>query len=518
MESAPIRVLLVDDDQEDCLLTRKLLSNNGRTAFDVNWVRSRNEALEELRDPYAVCLVDYRLGADSGLELIERAIADGFSGPMILLTGRGDHEVDVEAMKAGAADYLVKDQLTPQLMERVIRHSIERKAAEMARKAMEAQLFISDRMVSMGMLAGGVAHEINNPLAYVIANLGFVGQELAGLAGRMPAQATSFADALVAIKDAQEGAERIRLIVRDLNTFSRSDDAKRGPVDVHKMLDSTANMAWNEIRHRSRLVKDFAPSTLMVEGNESRLGQVFLNLLVNAAQAITEGAAEKNEIRVVTRVERDGRIAIEVRDTGTGIPPEVRGRLFTPFFTTKPAGVGTGLGLSICHKIVSTDGGEILVESKVGIGTTFRVLLPPATIEDIKVKSQPKELPGGRRGRVLIVDDEVMLGKALRRMLAPHHDAVVVTSGKEALRLIAADGEFDVVFCDLMMPEMSGPELYGAIVATYPELAKRVVFLTGGAFTESAISFLDQTYNMRIDKPFAVGQILAVVAQFVNRR
>ena len=457
------------------------------------------------------------MGTDSGLALIRSAISNGFHGPMILLTGQGAHEVDVEAMKAGAADYLVKGQITAQLMERVIRHSIERKSAEVARKAMEAHLFLSDRMASMGMLAGGVAHEINNPLAYVIANLGFVAQLISEVVSKAPQQAGTLAEASEAIKDAQQGAERVRCIVRDLKTFSRSDDAQHGPVDVHQVLNACANMAWNEIRHRSRLVKDYATASLMAEGNDSHIGQVFLNLLVNAAQAIPEGAADKNEIRISTRLESDGRILIEVRDSGPGMTPEVRARLFTPFFTTKPAGIGTGLGLSICHKIVSSHGGEIQVESELGRGTTFRVWLPAVTGDVIAEKTVAAKSPATRRGRVLIVDDELMLAKALRRIIAPHHDAEVVTSGSEALRLISLSTEYDVVFCDLMMPEMTGPEAYQAIARLRPELLRRIVFMTGGVFTEKAAAFLERTPNLRIEKPFATGQVLSIVAQFIDR-
>ena len=380
------------------------------------------------------------------------------------------------------------------------------------RRALEAHLLVADRMASIGMLAAGVAHEINNPLAYVIANLRFVAEEIASATG-IPG-ASGWSDALA---EAQEGAARVRGIVRDLKAFSRSEDAQSAPVDLHRMLNSAANMAANEIRHCARLVKDYSLAPLAVEGNESRLGQVFLNLLVNAAQAIPDGAADRNEIRLVTRAEPDGRILVEVRDTGPGMTPQVLGRLFTPFFTTKPKGVGTGLGLSICHQIISTHGGEIRVESEPGRGTLFRVWLPPAGAEVVATRALPVMLPVGQRGRVLIVDDEILLGSAISRVLSRHHAAVVVGSGKEALQLLATDSNFDVILCDMMMPEMSGPQLYEEIAALRPELAGRMVFLSGGAFTESARAFLDRIPNLRLDKPFEIGQLLSVIAQFLLR-
>lgn len=238
------------------------------------------------------------------------------------------------------------------------------------RKDLEAQLVVGDRMASIGMLAAGVAHEINNPLAYVLANLRFVAEAM--LKQKTLAPCGALDEVVTAIAEAQEGAERVNGIVRDLKAFARSEDTQRGPVDLHQILDSAANLAANELRHCARLVKDYSVERLTVEGSASRLGQVFLNLLVNAAQAIPEGAATHNEIRVVTRAQEDGRVLVEVRDTGPGMSPEVLKRLFTPFFTTKPKGIGTGLGLSICQKIVTAHGGEIQVRSELGRGTSFK--------------------------------------------------------------------------------------------------------------------------------------------------
>ena len=173
----------------------------------------------------------------------------------------------------------------------------------------------------------------------------------------------------------------MRNIVRDLRVFARGDEEQSGPVALRRVLDSSINIAWNEIRHRARLVKDYG-DTPMVEGNESRLGQVFLNLLLNAAHAIPEGETERNEIRVSTRTDGRGYAVVEIRDTGAGIPAEIRDRIFDPFFTTKPAGEGTGLGLWICSGILSALGGEISVDSDIGRrAASFRVTLPPVAME-----------------------------------------------------------------------------------------------------------------------------------------
>ena len=248
------------------------------------------------------------------------------------------------------------------------------------RKAMEAKLSQAERLASMGTLAAGVAHEINNPLTYVMANIGFVAERLSKL---RPYPAAAFDQQVeelgTALSEAQEGAVRVRQIVRDLKTLARGDEEHYGPVDIARVIETSVGMVAADIRAKAELVVDLG-AVPSVEASESRLGQVLVNLLVNSAQSIGEGGPSVNRIRVATRTDAAGRAVISVSDTGSGIPPEVLGRIFDPFFTTKPVGVGTGLGLFICHGIVKALGGEITVESRLGSGTTFRVLLPPVRL------------------------------------------------------------------------------------------------------------------------------------------
>jgi PAS domain S-box-containing protein len=244
------------------------------------------------------------------------------------------------------------------------------------RRQVQEKLLATERMVSLGTVAAGVAHEINNPLSYMLSNLSFVDDELGALAESGEGlQGERGLEVRTALKEALSGSARVRDIVRDLKAFSRgTDEEQRGPVDMRAVLDSCANMASSEIRHKARLVKEYA-EVPPVLGNESRLGQLFLNLIVNAAQAIPHGNLQGNEIRLSLTSEQ-GEVQVAVRDTGEGIPQENLAKLFDPFFTTKPVGVGTGLGLSICHGIVTSMGGRITVESEPGRGTTFRVFLP----------------------------------------------------------------------------------------------------------------------------------------------
>ncbi|HET8733566.1 MAG TPA: ATP-binding protein, partial [Anaeromyxobacteraceae bacterium] len=274
------------------------------------------------------------------------------------------------------------------------------------RRRLELQLQLADRMATVGTMAAGVAHEINNPLAYVLANLDFALGELG------PAAAEG-AEVRRALGEARDGAVRVREIVRDLKAFSRGGEAARERLDVGRVLQSAVALAQNEIRHRARLSLELQ-EVPAVMGSEHRLGQVFLNLLINAAQAIPEGAADANLVNVATSVAGDGRVAVEITDTGAGIAAETLPHIFDPFFTTKPVGVGTGLGLSIVHGIVTGMGGELRVHSEPGRGSIFTVLLPPAPAE-----AQPAPRPATPAGlrpappatpaEVLLVDDEPLV-------------------------------------------------------------------------------------------------------------
>ncbi|OJT25611.1 hypothetical protein BO221_06995 [Archangium sp. Cb G35] len=239
----------------------------------------------------------------------------------------------------------------------------------------QEQLLFADRLASVGRLAAGVGHEINNPLAYILSNLRYVHQELKEQSGAPSPEARE--EMISALSEASEGAERVRLIVQDLRSMARPDDVALGPVDLAEVVRGSAKMARHEVRDKARLVEDCG-GVPPVQANAARLGQVFLNLIINAAHAIPPGQVQENEIRVAARLSAPDRVTVEVRDTGAGISPENLRRIFDPFFTTKPIGVGTGLGLSVCHRIITALGGEIRVESEPGRGTCFFITLPVA--------------------------------------------------------------------------------------------------------------------------------------------
>jgi PAS domain S-box-containing protein len=379
-------------------------------------------------------------------------------------------------------------------------------------KLAQEQLMISDRMASVGMLAAGVAHEINNPLAAALLNLELANEALASDAGGDPAERER--DVRDSLADARSAVARVREIVNDLRIFARQEEDSAERADVREALESSLRMAFNEIRHRARVVRDYGPVPI-IRGSEARLGQVFLNLIVNAAQAIPEGKIHENVIRVATRTDAEGRAVIEVTDSGVGIRPEDLPNLFTPFFTTKPPGIGTGLGLAICQRIIAQMGGAIEVQSELGKGTTFRVILPPSDPpEEPARRAATVSTPRApRRGRILVVDDEPMLAAAICRVLASQHDVVTTTRAEDALERLRSGGTFDVIFSDLMMPQVTGMELYARIAAEFPDHAQRVVFLTGGAFTQAAREFLAQTKNATLQKPIDRNSLLALVSE-----
>jgi PAS domain S-box-containing protein len=390
-------------------------------------------------------------------------------------------------------------------------------------RELEDRLARSERLAAIGTLSAGMAHEINNPLAYVLANVGFAHDGLRELKDRLAASTVPGASALTsragelaeALGDAREGIERANQIVHNLRKFGRLDPAEPSVLELSEVLERSIHTTENVVRRHARVRRKYG-TTPFVEAAGSQLGQVFINLLMNAAQALGEGDAEQEEIVVATHTDEAGRAVAEVRDKGPGIPPEALRRIFEPFFTTKPVGQGTGLGLSIAHAIVESLGGTISVESSVGHGTTFRVALPPAKPRDpIGIPAAHAASP--RRGRVLVIDDEPAIGRAMGRLLQPDHDVFVVTDAREAMLRIAAGEGFDIVLCDLMMPAMTGMDFYEALREGNPELARRIVFMTGGVFTVRAEEFLRATSHVTMAKPIDPDVLRRLVAGHVGR-
>jgi CheY-like chemotaxis protein len=368
------------------------------------------------------------------------------------------------------------------------------------RKLLQDRLAASERMASIGTLAAGVGHEINNPLTYIMLNLELLDRELQSSAPRTDRMRTM-------VEQTRYGTERVRSVVRDLQALTRAPEDRLTRIEPVAILERCLEIAHHQIRHRATVVRalDAIPAVL---GNEGRMVQLFLNLIVNAAQAIPEGDVEHNQIRISTSTDTEGRALVEISDTGTGIPPELVSRIFDPFFTTKAVGEGTGLGLAICRTIAIGMGGDIEVDT--ARATTFRVRLPaaPAHVDE---PPPPAEPTPARRRRVLIIDDEPQVGTLVGRVL-PQHEIVSETSARAALIRLRSGERFDHILCDLMMPDLTGMDFYDALAYIDADLQHRVIFISAGAFTDRARTFLESVKNPRLDKPFDMAALIAVLA------
>ncbi len=507
----PLRVLMIEDREDDAELVFAELRRGGYALEP-----TRVETLDQLtgaldQGPWDIVLSDYTMPSFTSAAALDVLKQRRLDVPFIIVSGTVSEDLAVQALKAGAHDYVLKDRLGR--LNSVVERELREAAVRAEQRRMEEKLLRADRMASIGALVAGVAHEINNPLAIVLANLELLSHLSIPPSG--PAPRLDTAEIQETLRDAREAADRVRVIVAGLKTLSRSDELERGPVDLHRMLDFSIKMAWNEIRHRARLLKAYGPVPAVL-GNEARLGQVFLNLLVNAAQAIPEGNAGENEIRIATRRGSEDSVIVEIRDSGLGMPAAVMARIFDPFFTSKPVGAGTGLGLAICDTIVRSHGGEITVTSVVGQGSTFVVRLPATEGVPSSLRRSTPVIPVARRGRVLVVDDEPAIGVALRRTLQDDHDVEVVTSARGVLDLLEAGRRFDLILCDMMMPEQTGEGLHGELTGKLPEQAERMVFLTGGAFTPRARSFLERVNNLCLEKPFDGDAVRALCARMIR--
>ena len=395
---------------------------------------------------------------------------------------------------------------------RVLSATRAERLLRLSRDKAQQQLMISDRLASVGTLAAGVAHEINNPLTSVTANLD-LGLEIVQHSARDPLSGR-LRELEALITDAKAGAARVTTIVRGLKTFSRTDAGRRIAIGINPLLDVSVDMTLNEMRHRARLVKDYGPVP-DVEGDDASLGEVFVNLLLNAAHAIPEGRVDQHEIRITTSTDARGRAVIEIKDSGHGIPADIVGRIFDPFFTTRPVGGGAGLGLSIARNTIVSMGGELTVASVPDQGSTFRIVLPAATTSPLLAPNGASAPPrAGRRIAVLIVDDEPAICIALGRILAAH-DVTAVACVTDALRALEGR-DFDVILSDLMMPDVTGMEFHALVMKQAPAVAARMVFVTGGAFTSAARGFLDTVPNERIEKPFSPKTVRELVQRVVD--
>jgi nitrogen-specific signal transduction histidine kinase/CheY-like chemotaxis protein len=380
----------------------------------------------------------------------------------------------------------------------------------------------AERLMTLATLAAGVAHEVNNPLAYVQGNVTFAVTELKRLLAtpELQAVAPQVNDTIVALEECFDGTRRMSDIVGQLRLLANAGPAGQlelAPVNVARSIAAAARLARNVVLHRATLAVD-APVDLAVMANETQLVQVLTNLLANAAQAMPEDADARRDIHVSARRHTQS-VIITVTDTGVGMTEAQLVRVFDPFFTTKGPSEGMGLGMSISHQHVTGMGGTIDISSRVGEGTAVRLALSLAPPE-----VRPASPFGARsavatgRGRVLIIDDEPMVAGSLARLLRRSHEVETRDDPAAALRLLLEDQAWDVVLCDVMMPGLDGAQLYQRAVAAHPTLRDSFAFVTGGAFTPQTIELLQTTHRPVFPKPVPISELEAFIARRVSQR
>ena len=428
MKQQALKILIVDDDDDDVFLIEDLI-REGLTfqSPSIDRARTHREALQQLeKNTYDICMLDYRLGEDDGIGLLQAIRSKNIHTPIILLTGQGDQEVAVEAMKSGATDYLLKGKLSCESLINSIRHGIQlHKEAELrihteemlqkshqeltvAHAELQAslnklqtaqnQILRSEKLAGIGRLAAGVCHEILNPLNII--------------SGHTQALQMERPDDQILLEDLgsiTEEIQRIEKIISGLLKFSRKGDVELKYTDINMELESVLSIVQGEMSSEGiEVIRDFDADLPKILLDTDRMRQVYLNIINNAKYAMSEGGQLTVRTQVLkckttsgvapenssTHLEKEGVLRISFTDTGPGIKKEHLGKIFDPFFTTKPEDKGTGLGLSVCYSIVEKHGGYLEVESDGKNGATFFIDLPLNQDNESPSLDEPKDKNG----------------------------------------------------------------------------------------------------------------------------
>ena len=371
------------------------------------------------------------------------------------------------------------------------------------RARLDGELVRAERVAAVGMLATGLAHEVNNPLACLLASLEVLDQHLDGSA-----------EARSILADALDGARRVRDVVRQLGSFSpKADPGSPSVFDLRETIEAVARMARPTIRLRGRLSLQLPDSELLVSGWSGQLAQALLNLMLNATHALATDGRGRITVRAV---EQGGGVEVEVHDDGCGIPAELLARVFEPGFSTKPAGEATGLGLPMAADVARAHGGTIEIESVVGAGTTVRLRLPSARAARTPAPPRMSSTPPARP-RVLLVDDEPALLRALGRVLGREMDVTTADASAAISLLTASEATFDLVITDFVMPGIGGEELYRIVCGARPDLAGRIVLCSGAHHDHHLQRLADEEHLLVLAKPFGIAEVRRAMVELAER-
>ncbi len=443
-----------------------------------------------------------RMGFESG-ELVGRSIHDLYEdNPLIMDNYRRAMAGETFTTTADLGEIVLETWMSPMRgVDGEVGGIIGVSTDVTERARMQQQVHQAERLAAIGRLAASVAHEINNPLAYAMEALRLAGEIIAR---ERPGGGVGEGGLEELLREARDGMERVRHITRDLKLFSRDDEDVRRPHQIAYVLAAAMKMVATRVGARARVEVEPAPSATVL-ADENRLIQIFVNLVLNAADALSPDGVERNCITVRSRVEAGRTVVIAISDNGPGIPAELRARVFEPFFTTKPVGEGTGLGLFVTRNLVEALGGTIAIGDAAEGGAEFTIRLPmidPPAVAPAPAPPARAAAPG--RARVLIIDDEPQLARVFRTALAKLHDVEAITNGRAALAHLLESPPYDLVLCDLMMADVSGMEVFEELRRQRPEHARAFVFMTGGVFDPKVAEFLASVPNDCVDKPFDI--------------
>ncbi len=507
-------VLLVEDDEEDREVITRLLGRAGATVHDAGDLATAKAAVE--RHAYDCVLCDLKLPDGDGLTLV-RELGEQAAPriPVVVMTGDEDEERAVLALQAGAQEYLVKGQVQSDELVRVLNHAIERQRTA----DLQQELIQRDRLASIGQLAAGVAHEVNNPASVVLNNIEVLRLHVQRLASLVPPErAEEFAPVIAEVEEILDDdsavVQHIAAVVSQLRSYAHAGPVEVRPYDPKHVIESVAALATGRIRHHARLEVDVTELPEL-RGDPGSLFQAVLHLLNNAVWAVEEAPRGEHLIRVEARHE-GADVVIHVTDTGVGIAPEIIDRVFDPFFTTRRPGTGTGMGLALVAEIVRRHGGSIRVVSVPAEGARFTITLP--------IRGEPRQVTGpiphlsNPVPRLLLVDDDARLLRSLARLLGADFEVVTATGGRAALKRLEKDQRYDAILCDLVMPDVDGQAVYEWLRANAPALAERTVFCTAGATSKRARAFCDSVERPILPKPIPYPKLRAELEKTIPSR
>jgi signal transduction histidine kinase len=557
----PGRVLLVDDSALVRDFVGGLISDWGFAVATVDSAKEAFQALEGSR--FDVIVADLNMPEMSGLDMLATLRMRSVETPVIMLSSVSRTSEVLRAIHLGAFDYVGKDEAIEPLhvsIVRAIEHArlvgentrllkeLERLNSDLEERVRERtqalenanvelrterqelqaamtqlaetqeQLLQMEKMASIGLLTAGVAHEINNPLGFIVPNFELIESWLAAAReGRRDPRIQSFDDLGNLVSECRRGLDRIARLVRQLRIFSHPGRQDLVQVDVDALVRSVVTLVEREIAGHAT-VTVYSNHDCIARGNDDQLRQVVLNLLLNSAQSFLP---DRTDGRIEVFVERkDDTVGIRVIDNGCGIAPENLRRVFDPFFTTKAVGHGTGLGLAISRDLVKKMEGNVTLDSQLGRGTAATVTLRVwrDDIPDQKMVEPPRTptpdlfapAPGTRRLSIIIIEDETALLQPLRRMLADSHDVLTFSESRDGMRCLMEHEPPDVIICDVNMPEVDGVELYRRVTSVRPFLAERFVFLTGGDSDDLSV-LMGETPCRILEKPVHRRDLVAVI-------